>query len=301
MSNPIRILYRDVDRTPYLYTLRHVAQKLGLEIELTQAPRGDKYGEFLLAGETDVLAENYWGLQSFRAAGHDFVSLATAVTILNEKLFVRPGTDRLDQLKGGRIAIRGVGPSQYIPRLWLQDHGLGQDAEAVVISEKEVGRWGNWKKVVSGECQAAFVTNFYQEEPLRAGLKEFPIEPYGFIGNVTLTTTESFARTHADEVQRLVDAAFDASVLFKTDSAAALRIMQDEPKRLMKIEDDTQLAKTYGILREELSDEPLPSAAGVSNTHRMRLASTPALAGFNPLLMWDFSFARNSARRAAAR
>jgi ABC-type nitrate/sulfonate/bicarbonate transport system substrate-binding protein len=292
----LRVLYRDVDRTPYLYALRYTALKRGLDVELTQAPKGNRYGEFLIDGETDVLAENYWGLQSFRAAGRDFISLATAVCTLNEKLFVKSDVDHLEQLKGKRIAIRGVGPSQYIPKLWLKDHGFGVETEAVVISEKEVGRWGNWKKVIDGDCAGCFITNFYQDEPKAAGLKEFPIEPYGFIGNVTLTTTEALAHERHADMQRLVDAAHDASRLFKQNKEKALEIIAAEPMRLMNIDNDAELTRVYGILSDELSDRPVPSAAAISNTHRMRLQSNPELEHFNPMLMWDLSFARNAAR-----
>jgi ABC-type nitrate/sulfonate/bicarbonate transport system substrate-binding protein len=286
----LRVLYRDYDRAPYLYTVKRCAERYGLEIALEKAPLGGRFPEFLAEGATDVLAENYWGLQGLRAGGMPLVSVATAVTNLNEKLFVDPGVIKVADLAGKSVALRGVGPSALIGALWLKDHC--DAARGVVVPEDEVGRWGNWKKVVSGDCAGAFVTNFYQDAPLAAGLKELAIEPYGFIGNVTLTTTEDIAARRRDEVQALVNAAFDASRLFKHDRAAALAIFANEPKALMEIRDDKEMARIYGILVGELSEFPLPSAEGISNTRRMRLARNPELAGFNPLVMWDLSFAR---------
>jgi hypothetical protein len=298
----LRVLYRDYDRAPYLYTVRHCARRLGLDVALEKAPLGGRFPEFLQEGATDVLAENYWGLQSLRHSGAlALVSVATAVTALNERLFVAPAIRQVSDLAGKAVALRGVGPSALIGALWLKDHGLGQSCPAVVVSEDEVGRWGNWKKVVSGECAGAFVTNFYQDQPLGAGLKELAIEPYGFIGNVTLTTTEAIASARRADIQALVDAAFEASRLFKHDRGAALAIFAEEPRTLLEIKDDREMERVYAILAGELSEAPMPSAEGISNTRRMRLPRNPELADFNPLVMWDLSFARAAlARRGGA-
>jgi hypothetical protein len=200
-------------------------------------------------------------------------------------------------LRGKRLAIRGVGPSQLIPALWLKDHGLGGAVETVVVSEDEVGRWGQWKKVVSGDCHGTFVTNFYQDAPRSAGLVELPVEPYGFIGNVTLTTLERFVETRPEEAQALVEAAFDASHLFKHEPDGALQICLGEPMRLMQIEGREAMQRTYDILRGELAELPVPSAEGIANTRRMALSRAPELAAFNTLLMWDLRFAQRAAAR----
>ena len=296
----IRILYRDYDRAPYLYTLQAVARRIGLEVTLEKAPLGGRFPEFLLEGATDFLAENYWQLQGLRAKGQPLVSVATAVSNLNEVLFVHPNITKVDDLRGKKLAIRGVGPSQLIPGLWLTDHGLGASVECVPYSEDEVGRWGQWKKVASGECHGTFVTNFYQDEPLAAGLKPLPVEPYGFIGNVTLTTTEAIAQDRRADVQALVDAAFEATHLFRTDPKAALEICGGEPMSLMKIADAASMAHIYNILRSELSEMPIPTAEGISNTRRMAVSRAPELADFNTLVMWDLSFAREALRKRNA-
>jgi hypothetical protein len=295
----IRILYRDYDRAPYLYTLQAAAKRLGLDVALTKAPLGGRFPEFLLEGATDFLAENYWQLQALRAKGQPLVSVATAVSELNEKLFVHPSIRAIGDLRGKKLAIRGMGPSQLIPGLWLKDHGLAGDVEGVTVSEDEVGRWGQWKKVVTGECHGTFVTNFYQDAPRKAGLKELGAEPYGFIGNVTLTTLESIAASRRDDVQALVEAAFDASRLFKHEPAAALDICMAEPVTLLKLDGRAAMEKTYQILREELSEMPIPTAEGIANTRRMALPRMPELKDFNPLVMWDLSFARAAVKKRA--
>ena len=295
----IRILYRDFDRAPYLYTLQATAKRRGLELVLTKAELGGRFPEFLLEGTTDFLAENYWQLQALCAKGQPLVSVATAVSNLNEKLFVHPSIAKIGDLRGKKLAIRGVGPSQLIPGLWLEDHGLEGEVEPVVVSEDEVGRWGQWKKVVTGECHGTFVTNFYQDEPRRAGLRELAAEPYGFIGNVTLTTLESFTAGRREDVQKLVEAAFDASRLFKHDPAAAMEICMGEPAKLLKLDGRAAMERIYEILRGELSERPIPTAEGIANTRRMAVPRMAELRDFNPLEMWDLSFARATLARSA--
>ncbi len=285
----LRMLYRDNDRAPYLYMVREAAARRGLDLELSKAELGGRYPEFLLAGETDVLAENYWGLQTLAAKGAEVRAIASAVCHLNEQLFVGPGIEEISDLAGKRVALRGVGPSELIVRLWLQDRGLAE-AEAVVVPESEVGRWGQWKAVASGRFDAAFITNLHRREPLTAGLKHLPVAPYGFIGNVTFTTMAATIADRRADLQNLVAAAFEASRNFRTNEAATLEVMAREPKALMEL-DDGGLRDVYRILRDELSEQPVPTNEAIRNTHRMRLSRNPELADFDPFSMWNLDLA----------
>ncbi|HEX9880500.1 MAG TPA: ABC transporter substrate-binding protein [Candidatus Binatia bacterium] len=296
----LKLLYRDVDRTPYLYTLKHAAEKYGLELQMERAT-GPQYGEHLESGKADVLAENYWGLQSFAARGVPFFSVASSVTWMNETLLVHPSISIVDDLRGKKFAIRKIGPSEILPGLWLKDMRLHGDVEQVFVSESEVGRWGNWKKVLQGECHGCFVTNLYADEALEAGLKAMPYERYGILGNVTLTVSGRMIDENRENVQNLVNATFDATRIFKNDRSTTLEIMGKEPRKLLKVDNDKKLERFYEILREELSEVPLPSAEGIANTLRMRLDRSPELASFNPLLMWDLSFAREALKNPPVR
>ena len=126
---------------------------------------------------------------------------------------------------------------------------------------------------------------------MASALKLLPLEPYGLHAIVTLTTRTDFITERREEVATPVRAAFDTSSLFKDDASTTLEIMSREPMKLMEIESEQALERTYEILRDELSDVPVPSVEGVSNTRRMTLARSDELADFNPLLMWDLSFA----------
>ena len=67
----ICLVYRDVDRLPYLYALQACARADGLEIELERHVQSgpEDWGERLKRGEIDALAENYWGCNAFVLPG----------------------------------------------------------------------------------------------------------------------------------------------------------------------------------------------------------------------------------------
>ncbi|MFI5958982.1 ABC transporter substrate-binding protein [Cryptosporangium sp. NPDC051539] len=310
----LSVTYRDVDRTPYLFLLRDCAKMRGLDLEivrydmsrLTSGPTGHDWGDLLIDGEIDVIAENYWGLQSYRARGLPLVCVASTSSRWLEKLLVGPGIRSIGDLRGKRFALRSPGPQALLPQLWAADIGLGSSIEFLTYSDREYGRMGHWRKVLEGECDACFVTNLYADDALAAGLRELPYEPYPFEGGtVTLTTTEETAAHRADAVQTLVDSAFDASELFRTDPARVVGIMRSECAELLGEHfgalDETRLIRLQEILRDELSDQPVPTPEGVSIARRIRLGSAPELQRYNPMIMWDLGFARRAIEKRSSR
>ncbi|HLH22330.1 MAG TPA: ABC transporter substrate-binding protein [Chloroflexota bacterium] len=312
----LNVLYRDVDRMPYLLTLRQCAADRGLTLNLVRSsPAYPGWAERLEGGDVDVIAENYWGLQTYRARGSPFVTLASVVSRMTEMLVADASVRTVDDLRGKRLAVRGGGPQLFLPALWLTDQGLMGEVEQVVIPDEEVGRWGHWTKVADGTCQACFMAYLYADQALAAGLHEVPTEPYYFEGmNVTLTTTERLVEERRADLQALVDATFDATRVFKTDPATVLAIMRGECRELLAehfdVSADAQIVRLYEILRDELADVPVPTLAGVRNALRIvrgEPAGRPQRGSahyednvvpesFNPLLMWDLSFARAAQR-----
>lgn len=320
MRNALRILYRDPDRFPYLALMRRCARQRGVDLELerwafgpTVTTTGEEWGDLLEREEIDVIAENYWGLQTYRARGVPFVTLASASNSWTEKLYVDPSITGVNDLAGTRMAVRGVGPQTLFPGMWLADAGLAAEVDAVVFPESETGRWGHWQKVADGTCQSCFMTPLYAPRALAAGLVELPYQPYLFDGgHVTLTTTEHLAAAKQPLIQTLIDAAFGASALFAEGAAIVKETMRNECMGLLTehfpaAADESELTRIENVIRAELAPVPIPTAAGIATAHRMRLRQAPELASFNPLTMWDLSFARRASQdrkiqaRSAAR
>jgi NMT1/THI5 like len=275
---------------------------MGIELELLSASARDaEWSERLEREEVDVITDNYWRLQVDRARGVPFVSIATASDVFPEDLFVHPSITSIDDLRGKKMAIRPVGPQFLFPRMWLADNGLDQDVDVVAYPESETGRWGHWKPVATGECHACFITDLYTDAPTAAGLKMLPLPRVPFAdGYVTLTTTEGIIGSKRTELQALVSAAFEASRIFVSDRAAVVDLMREECLpglgEHFELKNDHDLERLYEQLVEGMCSPPLPSADGIINAYRMQVDAAPEMRGFNPLLMWDLSFAREAMR-----
>lgn len=309
----LTMLYRDVDRTPYLFMMRRIAKQQGLDLVIERwgatpsaGPTGQEWGELLLDQSVDLIGENYWGLQSYRALGHPVIAIGSVVNDWTEKLMVQPGITSLEQLRGTKFALRSTGPQALLPKLWLHDIGMENDITTITYPESETGRWGHWKKVADGECQVCFMTNICSDVPLAAGLVELPHTPYAFAGaNVTLTAVQATLDAKHEAVQTLVNASFDTTRTFKTDLDAVLTVMKEDCLDLMAehfpdIYEDEKMRFMAKTLATELSDYPIPTPEGISNARRIRLGTAPELDNYNPMIMWDLSFARTALARGGA-
>jgi hypothetical protein len=287
-----RLLWRDADRLPYLYVLKHCVAKHGLELELGRSP-SQEYGELAIRGEAEILAENYWNLQFFRARGEPLVCIGCAVTSINEQILAGPGINSLLDLDGKRLAIRDARPTNLIDPLWVKEMGL--NVEMLFADERKIGRWGPWKMVLSGEADGAITTKLFSDEPIRQGLKPIPMGQFGFLGSVVFTTSRAVTQNRRDDVEAFMRGAFDAAEVFKQDRATSLSIMKNAPEKLMtfEVEGEAHLERLWEILSDEIAAVPLPTAEAISNFHKMTFPAYDELKDYNPLTMWDTSFALN--------
>jgi hypothetical protein len=201
-------------------------------------------------------------------------------------LVARPEIKEIAQLAGGTVAIRGSGrPQSSI--IALREMGLGGKVDTVIVRDSEVGRWGQWKKVVSGECVATFMSALYLPEALAAGLHELPNPGIEVIGQFAQGCTTSFAAGHDDLMSRYVKGVIHALCLVKLKPAEALEVASEEPMRLMKITDRGELERAFNAIVKPLQLKPYPTPRAIANSYEIALAEYPGGEGLNPLAMWD--------------
>jgi hypothetical protein len=300
----LSLLYRDVDRLPYLQAVRTCAAARGLEIALVRHHQAgsEDWSAALRRGEVDALSENYWALQRFRAAGEPFVTVASAAHTWRELLLVKPQLRSLEDLRGRTLIARGTGPQALFPAVLLEQIGLAGDVRIVVVPEQETGRWGHWQRVVDGDGDACFMLPAYADAPLAAGLHEIPYPRFGFDGaHVIPTTTERHLAEDPVAIAELVEAMFDACHLAATDPQRFLEIMRteclDELREHFTLANEAELRRLGAFMRAEIDPVPIPTLDGLRNAHAVAGARYPELAGYNPLLMWELSFARRAQQR----
>jgi ABC-type nitrate/sulfonate/bicarbonate transport system substrate-binding protein len=297
----LSLLYRDVDRLPYLHGLARCARAYDLEIELVRHRQTgpEDWSEKLKRGEVDAIAENYWALQRFRAAGEPFVTVASSAHDWLEWLLVRPGIESLEDLRGKKIAVRDIGPQRSYPGVVLRQLGLADDVEQVLVTEKDTGRWGMWKAVVDGRCDAFFMQPAYGDAALAAGLLPIGYPPFAFEGGYIIPTlTEAYVAANRETVRGLVFAMFDACRRAKTEPGWLLEVTKAEAlgdlAEHFTFANDGEVARFVAHQIDEIAEIPIPTPAGLVNALEIARAQYTIPGGFNPLVMWDLSFAREA-------
>jgi hypothetical protein len=258
----------------------------------------EDWGERLRRGEVDAIAENYWALVRYRAAGDPFVTVASASHCWNEALLARRGIASLHDLHGKRLAARGTGPQIWFPQVFLARTGLSDTVEVVHVDEKATGRFGHWKRVASGDCDACFMTRLYLDDALAAGLHEIPYPAFAFEGgHVIPTLLQGLIERDRASVQSLVSAMFDACASLCADAGRMLPFTEaalDGLREYSALATASEIARLSGRLAAELAPVPVPTLEGIANALDVVCARFPNLTGFNPVIMWDMSFARTA-------
>ena len=119
--------------------------------------------------------------------------------------------------------------------LWLRKVGLEKDVTTVIVSDREIGRWKQWKKIVSGECAACFIAPIYLAEALAAGLKTFPASEAEVVSLFAQACLSEFAAENSLLLKDYLKAVIHAVALFKYRRDEVMAIAAQEPMRLMKL------------------------------------------------------------------
>src|SRR3954453_14534869 len=202
----IRLAYRDNDRTPVIFCIREMARRhYDIDVEVVQIKATNEYEAALFDGACEVIIEHLEYLYDEAAKGKKIAFFAAPSKGGNLELVVPTGIERADDLRGGTLAVRTHGQPHAITS-WLRMMCLDQQVGTVLVPDKEVGRWGQWKKVVSGECVAAFVSPLYLPQALAAGLKVLPVPDIPIVGHYAQACLADFARHRADLLEDYIKA-----------------------------------------------------------------------------------------------
>src|SRR5690242_15540338 len=178
----IRLAYRDDDRTPVIFCIQEMARRYyEIELEVIQIKPTEDYEAALFNGACDVIIEHLEYLYDEAAKGKKVALIMAPSKGGNLELVVPAHVERPEDLKGGTMAVRTQGQPHAVA-LWLKMMGLEKEVRTVDVPDKEVGRWAQWKKIVSGECVATFMSSLYLSQALAAGLKVLAVPEIPIVG-----------------------------------------------------------------------------------------------------------------------
>jgi hypothetical protein len=282
----LTLAYRDVDRLPVIHCIKEMGrQHYGIDVRVLQIK---DYGEFesaIFNGAADILIDHVEFLYREAAKGQKVTFFCAPKIVRGLELVAPKGLERLEEFAGKTMAVRASGRPHAII-LWLRMVGLIEKVRILIVNDDEVGRWGQWKKIISGECIAAFIDPLYVSEALEAGLKLLPVPDIAVVGHYAQVCTSSFAREQSALLKSYVKAVIHAICLMKYDKPAALRIVCGEPMKRMGIDDPEMMARHFAAIVEKLQVKPYPTLEAISNTYEIAINEYGGGA-LNPLALWD--------------
>ncbi len=252
----LTLAYRDVDRTPVIFAIREMAKKhYDLDVRVVQIKNEEAYEAALFHGSCDVVIEHLEYLYSEAVKGRK-------VTI-----FCAPS-------KGGGLHL-------VVP----QNISGVQEFKGKTI-------WGQWKKVVSGENVATFMSPLYLPEALAAGLKVLPVPDIPIVGHFAQACLSEFARKHAGVLRDYVKAVLRTLAWLTTRRDEAFAALASDLKDCMKLENDSELKGRFDSVVNGLKTKPYPTPEAIANTYEIATLEYPGAKGLNPLSLWDLHWVK---------
>ena len=201
----VRVAYRDDDRTPVIYCIKEIGAKhYGIDVEVLKIKDYGAFEASLFNDSADVLIDHVEFLYAEAAKGKKITFFCAPRIVRGLDLMVPRHVESVSEFVGKNMAVRDSG-RPYAVTLWLRMMGLESKVGVPVFKDADVGRWGQWKKVVSGECIACFMDPLYQAEPLQAGLKFLPVPELAVVSHYAQACAAEFARKKSAVLKKLCE------------------------------------------------------------------------------------------------
>jgi len=191
----VRLAYRDDDRTPVIFCIKEMA-RCHYDVEVVLIKGTKDYEAALFNHSCDVIIEHLEYLYPAAARGRKIAMFCAPSLRRGLELVVPADVQNAEAFRGKKLAVRASGRPHALV-LWLRMMGLENDMKIQMVGDDEVGRWGQWKKVVSGECIATFMSDLYLPNALAAGLKVLPVPDLPVVAHYAQACLSEFARENS--------------------------------------------------------------------------------------------------------
>ena len=288
----LTLAYRDDDRTPVIFAIREIAKRhYDLDLRIVRIKDGEEYEAALFNGAADVIIEHLEYLYDEAKQRKKITFFCAPSKGGGLDLVVRQNVQSVEELRGKKMAVRSHGQPHAVT-LWLRMLGLERDVETVIVHDKDVGRWGQWKKIVSGECVAAFMSPLYLPDALNAGLKVLPVPDIPIVGHFAQACLAEFARTNDGLMRTYVKSVLHALVWLTLRPDEAFAALRSDLKVGMELDDDGELKRRFDSVVSGLRVRPYPTPQAIANTYEIATIEFPQAAGLNPLSLWDLHWVK---------
>jgi len=289
----VGLAYRDNDRMPVIAIIQEMARRhYDIDVRVIQIVPTKEYEDALFVDQADLIVEHLEYYFGQRTGERPVTMFAAPIVEAELALVVRPEVQSAEDLVGGTFAVRTHGRFHTV-LMRIRAMGLEGRVQHVMTPDDDVGRWGQWRRVVSGECVAAFVSPLYLPAALEAGLKVLPTQPLPQVELYAHLCLTSFAQANDQLMTDYMKALVHAGALMRCQREASLAIANGEARRLITEErglppsDEAEWQRWFDHIIKRVQIKPYPTLQAIANSYEAAVAEYPEVAGRNPLAPWD--------------
>ena len=260
-------------------------KKNNLDVEIIYMP-GNISAPSLMAGEIQFGQMTGALMSPIRLQGGDPVMLVSVQELLDDRLVVRPGINKPEELKGKRIAISRFGAASHMRVLnILPRYGLSEkDVTFLQIGDTPA-------RIIAMTGSAVDASSFSPPDHLaaqQAGMKIIlnMAELNIYYQGTGLITTQRYIAKSRDLVRRMVKSYVEAIHLVRTNPEVTKRAFV----KYRKTKDEKQLEDAYQTLRETVKQKPYPNMESFKTIFKDVSDRLPAAKSANPREFVDTSF-----------
>jgi hypothetical protein len=288
----LTLAYRDVDRLPVIFAIHEMARRhYDLDIRIVEIRDEQAYEAALFDGSADLLIEHLEFLYEKAMEGEKITMFCAPSKGGGLHLVVPQHVSGTEELRSKAMAVRTSG-QPYAVTLWLRMMGLSGDVTTVLVSDGEIGRWGQWKKVASGECIATFMSPLYLPPALAAGLKVLPVPEIPIVGQFAQACLSEFARENSEVIRRHVKAVLHALAWLIKRPADAYAVLRQQLLPRMNVAEESELKRRFTAILDGIKLKPYPTPEAVANTYEIATLEYLGAKGLNPLSLWDLHWVK---------
>ncbi len=260
-------------------------KKNNLDVEIIYMP-GNISAPSLMAGEIQFGQMTGALMSPIRLQGGDPVMLVSVQELLDDRLVVRPGINKPEELKGKRIAISRFGAASHMRVLnILPRYGLSEkDVTFLQIGDTPA-------RIIAMSGNAVDASSFSPPDHLaaqQAGMKIIlnMAELNIYYQGTGLVATQRYITKNRDLIRRMVKSYVEAIHLVRTNPEVTKRAFV----KYRKTKDDKQLEDAYQTLRETVKQKPYPNMESFKTIFKDVSDRLPAAKSANPREFVDTSF-----------
>ena len=272
-------------------------KKNGLDVELIHIASSSRGIQAILAGE---IAFSFMDGSNAAQANLKGANLAMVAGATNRQVFslmANAEFKRIADLRGKKIGITRVGSSTHTSALYALGSAGLKPADYQILPLLEVPNI--YTALAAGQIDAGVMSPPTNARAKRSGFVELmniAKEGPEFV-SVAVGTSRTYIKANEDIVRRVVRAYAEGVQVFKSNKAAALRMIQKQ----LKVSDPEIQEDTYNQFREYLEYPPYVSRKGLEAVLAEIASKDPAAKRIKPEDMMDMRFVTELDKKAGGK